>query len=67
MGLILRSIISFETATPNPDFGLDGASVFNNMMTVIKGNIAPILLLMGLMLGAGWVIKYFRKARKGSI
>lgn len=54
-----------ETASVN--FGFDGVTVFNNMMSVITGNIVPILTLMGLMLGAGWVIKYFKRARKGSI
>lgn len=61
------SIVSKESASPDPNFGMDTVTVFNNMMAVIKANIAPILILMGLMLGAGWVIKYFRKARKGSI
>lgn len=68
MGLInaLNSVLFAET-TANVNFGFDGVSVFNNMMSVISGNIAPILALMGLMLGAGWVIKYFKRARKGSI
>lgn len=68
MGLIngLMSVLAAET-TASVNFGFDGISVFNNMMSVISGNIAPILTLMGLMLGAGWVIKYFKRARKGSI
>lgn len=68
MGIInaLISVLAAET-TANVNFGFDGVSVFNNMMSVISGNIAPILALMGLMLGAGWVIKYFKRARKGSI
>ncbi len=64
---LLGSFVSAEGTTANPNFGFDGVTVFNQMMTVISANIVPILTLMGLMLGAGWVIKYFRKARKGSI
>ena len=63
----LGSVFAFEGETANVNFGLDATSVFNQMMSVISGNIVPILGLMGLMLGAGWVIKYFRKARNGSI
>lgn len=59
--------VLFEGTTANPNFGFDGITVFNNMMTVISANIVPILTLMGLMLGAGWVIKYFKAARKGTI
>lgn len=51
----------------NANFGFNASTVFNNMMTVISANIAPIMGLMGVMLGAGWVIQYFRRARKGSI
>lgn len=70
MGLIkglLSSIVVLEGETANVNFGLDATTVFNQMMSVISGNIVPILTLMGLMLGAAWVIKYFKKARKGSI
>lgn len=70
MGLLkglLSSIVVLEGETANVNFGLDATTVFNQMMSVISGNIVPILTLMGLMLGAAWVIKYFKKARKGSI
>lgn len=60
----LTSGILFEGSSA---FGFTADTVFSNMMSVITANIAPILTLMGLMLGAGWVIKYFRRARKGSI
>lgn len=58
--------VLFE-GTVNGNFGLDATSVFNGMMQIISSNIAPILTLMGLMLGAGWVIKYFKKARHGTM
>lgn len=64
---LLSSLIMLEGETANVTFGLDATTVFNQMMSVISGNIVPILTLMGLMLGAAWVIKYFKKARKGSI
>lgn len=67
MNTLLGSVFAFEGETAAYDFGLDAASVVSGMLNVIKANIGPILALMGLMLGAGWVIKYFRKARKGSI
>lgn len=61
----LVNVIMAEAGTYG--LGLDGTTLFANMIAVIKDNIAPILALMGLALGAGWVIKYFRKARKGGI
>lgn len=70
MGLIkglIDTMVHLEGETANVNFGLDATTVFNQMMSVISGNIVPILTLMGLMLGAAWVIKYFKKARKGSI
>ena len=48
-------------------FGFDAAAVISGMFSVIKDNIGPILTLMGITLGAGWVVKYFKRARKGSI
>lgn len=64
---LLSSLVVLEGETANVNFGLNATTVFNQMMSVISGNIVPILTLMGLMLGAAWVIKYFKKARKGSI
>jgi hypothetical protein len=64
---LIDTMVHLEGETASVDFGLDAVQVFNQMMSVIKGNIVPILTLMGLMLGAAWVIKYFKKARKGSI
>ena len=61
---LLGTITHLEGETANVNFGLDATTVFNQMMSVISGNIVPILTLMGLMLGAAWVIKYFKKARK---
>ena len=64
---LVSGLVHLEGETANVNFGLDATTVFNQMMSVISGNIVPILTLMGLMLGAAWVIKYFKKARKGSI
>lgn len=64
MFAFLTTAVNFEGVTA---FGFNADSVFSGMMSVIAANIAPILALMGLMLGAGWVVKYFRRARKGSI
>lgn len=64
---LIDTMVHLEGETANVNFGLDATTVFNQMMSVISGNIVPILTLMGLMLGAAWVIKYFKKARKGSI
>ena len=48
-------------------FGFDVAAVVSGMFSVITANIGPILALMGITLGAGWVVKYFKHARKGKI
>ncbi|MBF1117537.1 MAG: hypothetical protein HXL58_01655 [Solobacterium sp.] len=48
-------------------FGFDAMSVVSGMFSVIKENIGPILTLMGITLGAAWVVKYFKHARKGKI
>ena len=48
-------------------FGFDAVAVVTGMFSVIKDNIGPILALMGITLGAAWVVKYFKHARKGSI
>ena len=48
-------------------FGFDAAAVVSGMFSVITANIGPILSLMGITLGAGWVVKYFKHARKGKI
>ena len=38
-------------------FGFDAAAVVSGMFSVITANIGPILALMGITLGAGWVVK----------
>lgn len=48
-------------------FGFDASAVVSGMFSVITANIGPILALMGITLGAGWVVKYFKHARKGKI
>lgn len=48
-------------------FGFDAMSVVSGMFSVIKENIGPVLTLMGITLGAAWVVKYFKHARKGKI
>lgn len=48
-------------------FGFDAGPVVSGMFSVITANIGPILALMGITLGAGWVVKYFKHARKGKI
>jgi len=57
--------IHHESNTPEVDFGLNAATVFNGMMSVIKANLVPILTLMGLAIGAAWVVKYFNHAKNG--
>lgn len=49
------------------EFGFDAAAVVSGMFSVIKANIGPVLALMGITLGAAWVVKYFKHARKGKI
>lgn len=51
----------------NYSFGFDPTTVVTGMFAVISQNIVPILTLMGITLGAGWVVKYFKHARKGKI
>lgn len=51
----------------NYSFGFDATTVITGMFAVISQNIVPILTLMGITLGAGWVVKYFKHARKGKI
>jgi hypothetical protein len=48
-------------------FGFDATAVVTGMFSVIKDNMGPILALMGITLGAAWVVKYFKHARKGKI
>lgn len=48
-------------------FGFDATTVVTGMFAVISQNIVPILTLMGITLGAAWVVKYFKHARKGKI
>lgn len=64
--LILTNILS-ETQNPDYNVGLDASTVFNGMITLVRTNIVPILTLMGLALGMGWVIQYFNSARKGRL
>lgn len=59
--------IARETGATGYQFGFDAAAVVSGMFSVITANIGPILALMGITLGAGWVVKYFRHARKGKI
>lgn len=49
------------------DVGLNAATVFNGMIAMVSANIIPILTLMGLALGMGWVVQYFNSARKGRL
>lgn len=49
------------------DVGLNAATVFNGMISMVSANIIPILTLMGLALGMGWVVQYFNSARKGRL
>lgn len=64
--LILTNILS-ENQNPDYNVGLDASTVFNGMITLVRTNIVPILTLMGLALGMGWVIQYFNSARKGRL
>lgn len=67
--MILHHILTIarEAAPTGYQFGFDPVSVVTGMFSVITQNIAPILTLMGITLGAGWVVKYFKHARKGKI
>lgn len=58
--------IARETGT-GYSFGFDASTVVTGMFAVIGQNIVPILTLMGITLGAAWVVKYFKHARKGKI
>lgn len=64
--MILAQILN-ESSTPDYNVGLDAPTVFNGMLTMVRTNIVPILTLMGLALGMGWVIQYFNSARKGRL
>lgn len=64
--MILAQILN-ESSTPDYNVGLDASTVFNGMITLVRTNIVPILTLMGLALGMGWVIQYFNSARKGRL
>lgn len=59
--------IAREGGATGYQFGFDPATVVTGMFSVITQNIGPILTLMGITLGAAWVVKYFKHARKGKI
>lgn len=46
-------------------FNFNPELIFNGMMDVIGDNIVPIMTLLGIMLGAKWTMRYFKKAAKG--
>lgn len=56
-----------EVVTTNVDgsFNFNAPLIFNGMMDVIGDNIVPIMTLLGIMMGAKWTWRYFRKAAKG--
>lgn len=47
--------------------GLDAASVFGGLLSVLTQNIAPIMTLMGLVLGLKYVMRAFKAASKGKV
>lgn len=59
--------VARDGAATGYQFGFDPATVVTGMFSVITQNIGPILTLMGITLGAAWVVKYFKHARKGKI
>ena len=67
--MLLHHIVTVarDGAATGYQFGFDPATVVTGMFSVITQNIAPILTLMGITLGAAWVVKYFKHARKGKI
>lgn len=67
----IGALIRFAEGDPVPgttySLNLQAAEVTKGFFQVIADNILPILGLMGIMLGVTWVLKRFRKARKGSV
>lgn len=64
---MIAHLLTIAREASGYQFGFDAAAVVTGMFSVIKDNIGPILALMGITLGAGWVVKYFKHARKGKI
>lgn len=64
---MLHHILTIARDGSSYSFGFDAATVVTGMFAVIGQNIVPILTLMGITLGAAWVVKYFKHARKGKI
>lgn len=64
---MVAHLLTIARETSGYQFGLDAATVVTGMFAVISQNIVPILTLMGITLGAAWVVKYFKHARKGKI
>lgn len=64
---MIAHLLTIARDTSSYTFGFDAAAVVGGMFSVIKDNMGPILALMGITLGAGWVVKYFKHARKGKI
>lgn len=59
----------FGEGTTSSDYslGLSFQEVVSGVFGVVKANMLPILGLMGVMLGVYLAIRFFRKAKKGSI
>ena len=64
---MVAHLLTIAREASSYQFGFDAAAVVSGMFSVITANIGPILALMGITLGAGWVVKYFKHARKGKI
>lgn len=64
---MIAHLITIAREASSYQFGFDAAAVVAGMFSVIKDNMGPILALMGITLGAGRVVKYFKHARKGKI
>lgn len=63
----LKGVMMFAEGDPSYSLNLSAAEVTNGFFKVISDNILAVLTLMGIMLGVGWILKRFRKARKGSV
>lgn len=65
MGIVDALRLAFEGETYG--LGLTATDVTGGFFQVISQNITTVLGLMGIMLGVTWILKRFRKARKGSL